>query len=100
MEHKEGEGIMISPRSILRMRVESAEVCWNDVRFEAKAQTNSVFASWAFTLMANPMFLKKISQIGIRKLESVESLAINGSPEDVEFLISKWSTKSHTFIAA
>lgn len=29
-----------------------------------------------------------------------KSLAINRCPEDVEFLISRWSIESHTFVAA
>lgn len=28
MDYKEGNGVLISPRSILRMRVERAEICW------------------------------------------------------------------------
>lgn len=27
-DYKEGNGVLISPRSILRMRVERAEICW------------------------------------------------------------------------
>lgn len=28
MDHKEGEGILIHPKSVLRMRVEKGEFCW------------------------------------------------------------------------
>lgn len=46
-----------------------------------------------------PHFSNKISQVGIRKaLNLSKGLAINRSPEDMEFLISRWSIKSRTFI--
>lgn len=54
MDHKEGEGIMIIPGWILRMRVERAELCWSNMKFEAKSQIDSIFASWTSKLMANP----------------------------------------------
>lgn len=38
MDHKKGEGILINLRSILRMLVERSEICWADVKFEARSQ--------------------------------------------------------------
>lgn len=67
MDHKEGEGVLINSRSTLRMRVKRAEICWTEVNFEAKSQTNSIFISWASKLMVNFDYSKKISQTGIRK---------------------------------
>lgn len=41
-----------------------------------------------------------ISYTGIRKpLNLSKGLAIDRSPEGIEFLISRWSTESHNFIA-
>lgn len=36
LDHKDGEGMLNHPRSILRMRVEKGEVCWSDVDFESE----------------------------------------------------------------
>lgn len=49
--------------------------------------------------MTSSAFSKKITEIGIRKaLNLSKSLANNWTPEDMEFLVSRWSTESHTFI--
>lgn len=56
LDHKEREGIWIHPRSVMRMRVERGEVCWSDVDFEAKSQTNSSFVEWATKLMRDSYF--------------------------------------------
>lgn len=40
MDHKEGEGIFVNPRSILRMRRERVEVAWTELRLETKSQSN------------------------------------------------------------
>lgn len=53
MDHKEGEGILVNPRSILRIKVERTKVCWIELRFEAKSEGNVTFANWAPALLAN-----------------------------------------------
>lgn len=61
--HEAGEGILINPWSILRMRVKGAEIC-----FEVKSHSNVILANWASALMTNFDFSKKITQTGIGKL--------------------------------
>lgn len=101
MDHKEGEGIIIHPRSVLRMRVEKGEVCWSDIDFEAKSQTNASFGKWATALMARKEYSGKIVSAGVgRALNLSKNLFINRSPMDFEFLFSRWSTESHTFVTA
>lgn len=67
LDHKEGEGIWIHPRSVMRMRVERGEVCWSDVDFEAKSQTNSSFVEWATELMRDNICSDAIISAGIGK---------------------------------
>lgn len=31
IDHKDGEGILIHPRLVLRMKVEKREMCWSDM---------------------------------------------------------------------
>lgn len=40
-DHKDDEGIILNPRSILRMRPESDEVPWTKLRFELKVTKQS-----------------------------------------------------------
>lgn len=80
MDHKVGDDIMVRLRS-LRMRVES-KICWINVKFDAKSQTNSMFASRVSNLKTNSTFSKKITKTVIGEaLNLSKSLAINRSPE-------------------
>lgn len=45
LDHKDGEGIWIHPRSIIRMRANRGEICWSDIDFETKSQTSFSFVS-------------------------------------------------------
>lgn len=65
IDHKEGEGIYINPRSILRMRIERVKVPWTELMFETKSQSNSPFAEWISRLLSNPDISKKITQTRI-----------------------------------
>lgn len=101
LDHKEGEGVWVHPRSVMRMRVERGEVCWSDVSFEAKSQTSPSFVEWSTALMKDSVWSDAIISAGIGKaLNLSKSLVVNRSPLDLEFLISRWSTESHTFVAA
>lgn len=83
------------------MRIEKGEVCWSDIDFEEKSQTNSSFTKWATALMALKKHSDNIVSAGIgRSLNLSKNLYINRSPMDLEFLISWWSSESHTFVTA
>lgn len=89
-DNEEGKGIMVEPRSILRMRVEKGKFCWSDIDFEAKSQTNPAFAQWAGDLMAKREYADRIISTGVGKaLNLSKTLYINRSPADLEFLISR-----------
>lgn len=45
-DHLEVEGISVDPRSMLRMRIESAEVPWSNLRFEFKTQSHQSYNTW------------------------------------------------------
>lgn len=95
------EGILIHPRSVLRMRVEKGEFCLSDVDFEAKSQTSPSFAQWAIALMAKKKYVDNIVSAGIGKAMNLsKNLFINRSPMDLEFFISRWSIESHTFVTS
>lgn len=54
----EGEGILISPRSALRMRIEKGELSWSKLLFESKIQIDQLFHAW---------FLKVVWLLGLTK---------------------------------
>lgn len=85
----------------MRMKVERGEICWSDIDFEAKSQTSPSFVPWATKLMMDTIHSDAIVSAGIGKaLNLSKTLVINRNPLDLEFLISRWSIESHTFVAA
>lgn len=83
------------------MMIEKGEVCWSDIDFEEKSQTNLSFTKWATALMAQKKHSDNIVSAGIgRSLNLSKNLYINRSPMDLDFLISWWSSESHTFVTA
>lgn len=53
-EHPKGEGVPITPHSILRMRVKKGELPWADIRLESKAQSNRSFDASCQKVLAFP----------------------------------------------
>lgn len=99
LDHKKGEGILINHRSVLKMRIQKVKLCWTNTKFEAKSQKNSKFATWVSKLMSHSTYSEKIIAAGIRKALNLSNrLAINRCPIDLDFLVSRWSTESHSFI--
>lgn len=44
---------------------------------------------------------KKLNDVGImRAITQVRKMAVERKTEDLEFLMSQWSTETHTFIAS
>lgn len=65
MDHEEGETVFTSSTSILRMRIERAEVPWTELQFEEKSQSNSIYADRVYQI---PAFQRKLLRSGLRKL--------------------------------
>lgn len=83
------------------MRAKRGEICWSNIDFEVKSHTNPSFASRATMLMADSAYSDVIVSASISKaLNLSKTLVINRSPLDSEFLISRWSVGSHTFVVA
>lgn len=87
MDQKEGKGIFINFMSILRMRIDRAEVPWTELRLKTKFHSTSPFANWISRLLSNLDILKKITHTGIRKaLNLAKTISINRRHHDLEFL--------------
>lgn len=46
MDQSQGEGVVINPRSILRMRIQRNEAVGTDLRFESNAQNTESYHNW------------------------------------------------------
>lgn len=51
-DNNDGDDIFISPRSLLRMRVEKTEPAYSAICFESKSQSNHSYDSWVRKVMA------------------------------------------------
>lgn len=95
------EGPMISPTSIPKMRIKREEVPFCGTRFESKAQTHQVFNKWVGWVIAQPGVKKLFKRLGIMKaITQGRSTAIARNLPHLGFLISRWSTETHTFVVS
>lgn len=53
-DSENGEGELIPPKSVLRMRIEREEVQFYNIKFESKAQRHQFFDKWAGHILAQP----------------------------------------------
>lgn len=92
---------MIAPRSILRMRVEKEEIPYSEVRFMSKTHQHERFKAWAKNIFAQHEMPKNLHDLGImRAITQAWKIAVERNSEDLEFLMSRWSTDIHTFVAS
>lgn len=87
-DHKDGADTMLTPRSILWMRVEKAKVPWIDVRFESKSESLQSFDNGVTRIMFNSETSEMSMRVGIKKtLTLARTTSINRRHKDPEFLI-------------
>lgn len=65
MYHKNGEGAIIPPLSVLKMRVEKVPLC--TINFASKTNRHHQLDSWAETILAQPGMKKKFNDLGIMR---------------------------------
>lgn len=67
-DNVEGKGLVIPPRSILRMRVNKEEMPLSEVCFISKTHQHEKFKEWAKEMLAQPGMSKKLLELGIMRL--------------------------------
>lgn len=96
---------MVSPKSILRMRVEREEVPWCNIHFESKANVINFFTNWGGgggegRITNKPDVIRCLTNSESEKtLNQAQTLSINKKQIDLEFLISWWSTETNALMA-
>lgn len=85
-DNKDGEGSVISARSILRMRVEIEEVPWCNMGFVSKVRCHQSLDEWEERIMAKTRCYKDVQQIGTGKpLTQARTLSMNMKHPYLEF---------------
>lgn len=83
IDHKESESIFVSPRFILRMRIEQAEVPWMELRLEAKSQSNILYANLYPAYYQNLIFIEDHKDGILKVLNLANSVPINRRQDDM-----------------
>lgn len=97
----EGKGMVIPSRSILRMRVNKGEMPLSEIRFVSKTHHHEKFQTWVGIMLDQPGMCRKFQDLGIlRAITQARKATVERDPKDLEFLLSRWSTEIHSFIAA
>lgn len=66
--HTEGEVVLITPRSTLRIRVGRGEFSWDDFRFESKTQSKQSIRSLVPDDVGIPDVSKKLNKVGVEMI--------------------------------
>lgn len=53
-DHSQGEGITISPRSILRIRIKRNGIAWTEIKFDSTTQRTKTYKEWVMELLSVP----------------------------------------------
>lgn len=91
-DNDDDEGSVIPPRSVLRIRVEREEVPFYGVRFESKMQRQQALDKWAGRVPALSRSEEIAQRVGVL-MAIYSATSIEKNPVDLEFLISRWSTR-------
>lgn len=97
----EGKGMMFPPRSILRMRVNKGKMLLSEIRFMSKSHHHEKFQTWVGIMLGQPSMSKKFQDLGkLRAITQARKAAVERDPQDLEFLLSRWNTETHSLVAA
>lgn len=75
-DHGHGEGTIISPRSILGMRIERKEVVWSKLSFEPKAQSHQCNADWVMEVLSLLNVSNSTGKVGTKKAWKFQSCCL------------------------
>lgn len=64
---KDGEGAVVPPHSVMRMRVKKEEVSFYTINFASETSRHEKLDSWAETILAQPRMKKKLNELGIMR---------------------------------
>lgn len=82
------------------MRVKDGELTWAGLRFESKTQLNQLFDLWCQKVFEFPRVTKRLDEAEAKKdVPCSRLLFLTRYHHDLELLMSRWSTESHTFLA-
>lgn len=98
--YPKGELILINPQSILRMREEKCELSSSNLTFESEIQIKQLFKAWCLKVIELSGLTKKFYQATVKKAVTLSRLlSLTRHHQDLEFLLSRWSIETRTFLA-
>lgn len=81
--------------------MERPEMPFGFVRFESKVRRHNDFKDWYDHILSQTDMAKFLEDVGVlRPLQYAPLMDVDRSPVDLSFLLSRWSSHSHTFVAA
>lgn len=81
--------------------MERSELPFSLMRFESKVRCHDIFKAWATHVLSQPDMPGFLEELGIlRSIQNAMHEDVERSQVDLSFLVSRWSSHSHTFVAA
>lgn len=73
----------------------------SEIRFMSKSHHHEKFQTWVGIMLGQPRMSKKFQDLGkLRAITQARKAAVERDPQDLEFLLSRWNTETHSLVAA
>lgn len=77
------------------------ELPLSEVRFMSKTHHHEKFQTWVGIMLGQPGMSRRFQDLGIlRAISQARKASVERDPKDLEFLLSRWSTETHSFVTA
>lgn len=93
------EGDVVDPSSILRLRIERGDFPYSQVHYSALSQPSAVWKDWVDAVLASENYKRVLDRANILEIIKISrSFSLNKRNENMDFLVSRWSRDTHTFM--
>lgn len=90
---------MIDLSSLVRLRIERGDFPFFQVQYKINVQPPKGWGDWVTTVLEKKEYRKTLDKVGLLKAVRLSrDLSMNRPQSDLDFVVSLWSTTSHTFI--
>ncbi|KAH7858895.1 hypothetical protein Vadar_029158 [Vaccinium darrowii] len=93
------DGEMVPPSSVLRLRMERGDFPYSSVQYSALSAPPAGWHEWVEDVVGDAAHKKILERAHILEpLKISQILTLNRRNENIDFLVSRWSVDTHTFV--
>lgn len=93
------EGDLMLPSSVLRLRVERGDFPYSSVQYSSLSTAPAYWSEWVDAVVSDDDHRRVLKHSHILEAIKIsQSLTLNKRNKNLDFLMSRWSTDTHTFV--